>query len=369
MLSIHRSGRNWRRYCWLCLAAIGVVMSSESWSSSGPIFAQEPPSTGTAVPNYAPLDRAVLEFMGRIGCQASTAAVSRQGKLLFSRGYGWSDAHKKKPTAPDSLMRIAGLTQPITAAAVKKLIRERKIAPETRAFDFLHFKPPAGSHPDPRLDRITVGLLLENKAGWDAEAAFDPFTRLREIRKSLRLARRPRQADIIRYMLSQPLQFDPGQRMAVSNFGYCVLGRMIENASARPYGSYIADDVFRPLGVADVKVEKNVPSDPREVWYSAKYASIDLMDSCAGLVMSAPALCKFLDSYWANGDPRRPGEDLQWTYLGGLPGTTAIIRQRPDGYNIAILCNGRRTRSLQTEDDRVLERFVNETMDKVAAAK
>ena len=332
-----------------------------------PGLAQTRPLTGSAVPEYASLDQSVLAFMDRIECQAATAAVSRNGKLVYSRGFGWCDAHAKKPTSPDSLMRIAGLTQPITAAAVKKLIREGKLALDTKAFKFLNLKPPHGSNPDPRLDQITIGQLLENKAGWDADSTFDPFTRLRDIEKHLRLARRPRPADVVRYMLGEPLQFDPGQRRATSNFGYCVLGRVIEKAAKKSYGTYIAEDIFRPLGVDDVKLARSLPSDPREVWYPVKDVPVQVMDSFGGLVASAPALCKFLEAYWVDGEPRQPGQDLHWTFFGNLAGTTAIVRQRPDGYNIAILCNGRRQESVE-EDDRALERLVDDSMDKVAAA-
>ena len=55
-------------------------------------------------------------------------------------------------------------------------------------------------------------------------------------------------------MLAEPLQFDPGQRTAPSNFGYCLLGRVIEKVAGKPYATYIAEDVFRPLGVEDVKL-------------------------------------------------------------------------------------------------------------------
>jgi len=93
-------------------------------------------------------------------------------------------------------------------------------------------EPPRGSNRDPRLNQITVGHLLAYKGGWDATMAFDPFTLLREIEKRLRLGRRPRPADVVRYMLVEPLQFDPGARVVYSNFGYCVLGRVIEKAEA-----------------------------------------------------------------------------------------------------------------------------------------
>ena len=333
-------------------------------------MAQTPPLTGKAAPEYAAFDQAVLAFMNRIDCRAATAAVSRNGKLLYSRGYGWSDAYKKKPTAPDCLMRIAGLTQPITAAAVKKLIQEGKLTLDTKVFKLLKFKPPRGSNPDPRLDQITVGHLLAHKGGWDAKAAFDPFTRLREIEKRLRLGRRPRPVDVVRYMLAEPLQFEPGARSVYSNFGNCVLGRVIEKVSGKSYGAYVAEDLFKPLKIVDVKPARNLPGqrDPREVWNPVKDVPVEVMDSCAGLIASAPALCEFLERYWVSGDPRQAGDDRQWTYFGNIAGTTAIVRQRADGYNIAVLCNGRRDESSEEEDDNLLDRLVEEAVDKVAAA-
>jgi CubicO group peptidase (beta-lactamase class C family) len=221
--------------------------------------------------------------------------------------------------------------------------------------------------PDPRLFQITVGQLLEYQGGWDAQMTFDPFTRLREIQKSLRLSHRPHPNDVIRYMLGQPLQFDPGKRSAPSNLGFCVLGRVVEKASGESYEKYIVERIFRPLGVDDVKLARSLPRerDPREVWYPVKDMVVEITDSYGGLVASAPSLCKFLDAYWADGSPRHPTDELQFSYSGNFEGTTALIRQRLDNFNIAVLFNGRRDASRQEEDDRALEHAVNEAIDRV----
>jgi CubicO group peptidase (beta-lactamase class C family) len=149
-----------------------------------------------------------------------------------------------------------------------------------------------------------------------------------------------------------------------------VLGRIIEKVSGKSYAAYIAEDVFRPLGVDDVKLARTIQRerDPREVSYPVKDVVVEVTDSYGGLVASAPSLCKFLEAYWANGDPRQPGEDLQWAFFGNFEGTTAFIRQRTDGNNITVLCNAGRKQSFEL-DDRELERLVNEAMDKIAVSK
>jgi CubicO group peptidase (beta-lactamase class C family) len=96
----------------LCIALIGAQAAAE-----------ERPISGKKVPGFEPVDKAVLESMETIGCQAATIAVSKDGRLIYSRGYGWSDKEKKKRVSPDALMRIASVSKPITAAAVRNAIR------------------------------------------------------------------------------------------------------------------------------------------------------------------------------------------------------------------------------------------------------
>src|SRR5579862_6980898 len=172
-------------------------------------------------------------------------------------------------------------------------------------------------------------------------------------------------------MMSERLQFDPGTKKVFSNFGYCVLGRVIEKASGKSYGNFIKEDLCRSLGVEDIRLGRHFADqrDAREVWYPVRAVPIEMMDSFGGLVASAPALCKFLDAYWANGQPRQPGDDEQWTYYGNVAGTTALVRERPDGYNIAIIFAVRRAQPLTEKDDRTLEQQIEEAIDKVAAAE
>ena len=102
-------------------------------------------------------------------------------------------------------------------------------------------------------------------------------------------------------------------------------------------------------------------------WYSVYGLHIDwrtawlLPFAHGALIASAPALCRFLDAFWISGEPRRQGERQEWTHFGSLPGTSAMIRQRMDGYNIAVLCNGRRSDSY-TEDNTQLKKLVDQAI-------
>jgi CubicO group peptidase (beta-lactamase class C family) len=345
---------------------IAVVLSVPLCSTQ--VGAEERPVSGKKVPGFEPVDKAIHDFMDTIGCQAATVAVSRDGRLVYSRGYGWSDKEKKKRVAPDALMRIASVSKPITAAAVRNAIRANQLSLDTKAFELIAVKAPGGKVADARIGDITVGQLLEHKGGWDREKSFDPMFRTRRIEKELSFTKPARPVNVIEYMLTQPLQFTPGEKTVYSNFGYCVLGRVLEKVMKKPYSECIQQSVCKPLGLKDIKVgsSDSKKRDAREVWYPVAddAFSIEVMDAHGGLIASAPALCQFLQGDWVSGEPRQPGQRQEWTFFGSLPGTTAMVRQRPDGLNIAVLLNGRRDLHLK-EDNDALKEAIEKAIDQV----
>src|SRR5437868_2489777 len=130
--------------------------------------ADAPPVTGTAVPALAAFDEAMQQYMSEIKCSSGTIAIMKDGKIVFERGYGWSDKDRKVPTQPDTMMRIASVTKPITSAAVKHLIAEKKFAYDTKAFEYIGIAP-GGAVSDQRIYSITVKNLLEHRGGWNRD--------------------------------------------------------------------------------------------------------------------------------------------------------------------------------------------------------
>src|SRR4029077_16927811 len=65
-------------------------------------------------------------------------------------------------------------------------------------------------------------------------------------------------AQVIRYMRGKPLDFNPGERYAYSNFGYCVLGRLIEKASGQSYEKYVQEHVLAPRGITRMRIGRTL---------------------------------------------------------------------------------------------------------------
>lgn len=353
----------------IALAVVGLstfVGSAQQASPSESPFPAERPAAGNANAKFAALDAALIAFADRVDAGAVTVAVNVDGRLVYSRGFGWSDMGRKKPVRADAMMRVASVSKPFTAAIISVLVRNKKLTLDTRVFSYLGLKPPDGASPDPRLADITVQHLLEHKGGWDRAQAFDPMFRMREIASALALKDEPTSTDIIRYMLGQPLQFAPGERSAYSNFGYCVLGRVIEKAMGKPYAEVLQTAIAEPLKTPDLGVGHTSSKlrDPREVDYPvrADAFSLDVMDAHGGVIASAPALCRFMQAYWISGEPRKAGaKGPQGVFFGSLPGTTSMVLQRSDGIDVAVLLNNRRDGSIDV-DIAALEKAVDETL-------
>ncbi len=331
-----------RTSCSLLLAVFFVLASTAIAADVVPTI----PITGKTVPQLAAFDDAIIRFMTERKFQAGVLAISRDGRILLEHGYGSSATG---PVQPETPMRIASVAKPFTAAAIRKLIAEKKLAMTTPAFDLLDLKGPEGKTPDPRLAKITIADLLAHKGGWDREHSYDPMFADVRIRIALKLDHDPDQNEIIRYMLGEPLQTDPGTHYAYSNFGYCVLGRVVEKVTGKSYIDYIKHDITGPCGAKSIDLAHSDPVKRAadEVAYPPDpfILHMERMDSHGGLISTAGDLLRFSAAYWCDGQPRRKGDDRNYAMFGSLPCTTAMLAQQRDGIDIAVIFNGRALRN------------------------
>jgi len=68
----------------------------------------------------------------------------------------------------------------------------------------------------------------------------------------------PTTEEIIRYMMGQPLDFTPGARYAYSNFGYAVLGRIIEQVTKRSYEAWVRENILAPAGISTMRIRQTL---------------------------------------------------------------------------------------------------------------
>lgn len=310
--------------------------------------------TGPEVHELSAFDATMKDFMISRKVSAGALAITNDSRLVFARGYSWT-REDSPATDPNALFRIASLSKPVTSAAALKLVEEGKLGLNEKVFDILPFECPEGQHPDPNLEEVTVLHLLQHLGGWDRDESFDPMFRDKRISRTLDVPLPISHADIITYMNGQPLQHKPGTKYAYSNYGYCLLGRVIEQRTGMAYEDYVRKKVLLPLGITGMKPGRSKREDraPGEVSYEAKrdgaYGAFNLenMDSHGGWLASAPELVRFAASF---DDPQScpilSAESIEAIFA--LPETIAPEKyERGEryyacGWNVRDFGNGRR---------------------------
>ena len=218
------------------------------------------------MPELKPFDDMMSKFLADHEVPGASVAIARHGKLIYARGFGLSDREKNEPVTTESRFRIASISKPITAVAIMQLVERGKLKLDDKAFAVLRTFPKleGDNKPDPRLQEITVAQLLHHTAGFDREKSFDPMFRSRAIAALFEREPPADKPHIMRYMAGRPLDFDPGSRYAYSNFGYCVLGRLIEKTGGKLYAEYVKQEVLDPVGAKSMRIGRTLLSDRSE---------------------------------------------------------------------------------------------------------
>ncbi|HEY7158001.1 MAG TPA: serine hydrolase domain-containing protein [Gemmataceae bacterium] len=410
---------------------LGILCAScLSWCASALAYppAAEMEVTGRADPRLASFDRLLTTFLQEHKLPGAALAVARNGRLVYARGFGHADRAAEESVRPEALFRIASISKPLTAVTVLQLVERKRLKLDDRVFAVLQLQQPKESEFDPRWKKVTILQLLQHRGGWDRDKSFDPMFRSRTIVKELEVRPPARPRDIIRYMLRRPLDFDPGTKYAYSNFGYCLLGRVIEKVSGQSYEEYVRKNVLAPLGIRDMRlgetllekrargeVKYHVPKGavgpavmgpqlekPVPLPYGAW--CLESMDAHGGWLASAPDLvrfaaafndpqrCKILkpksievlfarppgaSGHKPNGEPRDAYYACGWMvrpigdtgkantwHAGSLDGTSTLLVRRQDGLTWAVLFNSRNS-AKKVEPAATIDPLLHEAADAV----
>ena len=205
-------------------------------------------TTGAYNPNLASFDNAVQSFMQARNIPGGSLAVTKDSRLVYARGYRW-DGYTTDPVNPDTLFRIASVTKPLTSMAVMRLVQENTLHLTDKLVNLLALPAPL----DTRMNDITLLELLQHQGGWNRDTTFDPMFYDQTIASAQGVSLPISQQNIIDYMTTKHmLDFTPGTMYNYSNYGFLLLGRIIEAVTHLPYATYMQNAVFGPLGISRI---------------------------------------------------------------------------------------------------------------------
>lgn len=207
-------------------------------------------------------------FMDRHRIPGFSVAYQAKGSLRHVAAYGLADRTASEPLRPDHRFRIASLSKPLTAAGIMLLIEKGALTLDSKVLGpggvLAALTPDLASVPQPEwIAAITVDHLLSHRSGGWSNGANDPMFRLTRLT----------QAELIRSILkSDRLETEPGTTYAYSNFGYCLLGRVIEVISGQSYADCMQAHVFGAAGLSSFAIagDRRADRKPDEVIYESK---------------------------------------------------------------------------------------------------
>jgi len=327
------------------------------------------------------------DYRRKFNAPGLSVAIARNGRLAYKQAFGMTGHDARERLTTSHLFRIASVSKPITSAAVFSLIETSCLRSEDTIFgergilETKYGKQPYGQG----IEQITIDHLLTHTSG-DWDLWHDPMFSNTEMN----------QAELISWALDTlPLKNPPGRVFAYSNFGYCILGRVIEKITGQSYADYVQKTILSPCGITDMRMGGNTLKDraPREVTYYQQslvegedhnddpYAlNVTRMDSHGGWIATPTDLVRFathVDGFDVSRNILKP-ETIRrmttpsnvksnyargwqvnaaghWWHGGDLGGTSAILVRTATRFCWAALTNTRCKSSADALDDMVWE--------------
>jgi len=245
----------------------GVVLIGASFAA--PVFAQDAkaapsknaspsPSTSTVVPTpekrgveLAPadleafLDGFMPQQIEKADIAGAVIAVVKDGKVIFEKGYGYSDSEKKTPVSPqDTLFRPGSISKTFTWTAVMQQVEQGKLDLDRDVNQYLDYKiPQAFGKP------TTLRDIMTHRSG------------LEETVKDLFVSEQKELTPMAQYLPSHlPTQiFAPGTIPAYSNYATTVAAYIVQRVSGQDFNDYVDEHFFKPLNMTRATFRQPLP--------------------------------------------------------------------------------------------------------------
>lgn len=320
------------------------------------------------------LDAKIRAVQKQFKIPGVSIAIVKDGKLVYAKGYGYGEKDKKEIASATSLFRQASISKPFTSVAIMKLVEQGKLKLTDKVFGpgkILGTTYGTKAYSS-REKAITVQHLLEHTAGghsWDNNSKpenVDTWS------AAMKLGTKESFSALFKRILDgRNPTHTPGTFYEYSNFGYCVLGRIIAKKSGMSYENYVKKYVLKPSGISRMQIG---PSNKKNrvykevAYYNSDWSPYNLkmqkMDAHGGWIASSVDLMRFMvrvdgqaskkdiikmstfnamtTSSLNNGYAKGwgvNGSASRMSHGGGMSGTSTTLKKINNSISYAILSN------------------------------
>ncbi len=222
---LYGSGASWT-LLWLAICS-GLAVRGHAQDTAKPTDSQPAQQLNRLVEAFDASETPALALL-----------VARDGQVLYRRAIGLANLEQQIAATPKTKFRIGSITKQFTASAILRLVADKKLSLDDTLDQFL---------PDyPRGDEITIHHLLNHTSG------IPSFTELPEFWQVV--TQPTTEQKVIASFMHLPLSFDPGSKFHYNNSGYFLLGHIVGKVSGKPFGEYLQETFFQPLGMTDTGI-------------------------------------------------------------------------------------------------------------------
>ena len=189
---------------------------------------------------------------------AGAVMITRDGKPVFSAAYGLADRGHKTPNTLKTRFRIGSMNKMFTAVSILQLAQAGKLDPKDTLGNYLT------DYPNKEVaSKVTIQQLLSHTGG--TGDIFGPdFDAHRLELKTI--------GDYVELYGNRGPKFEPGTQWEYSNYGFILLGAIIEKVSGQGYYDYVREHIYQPAGMTSTGSE---PEDKDIADRSVGYTKMD----------------------------------------------------------------------------------------------
>lgn len=288
--------------------------------------------------------------------------VAQNGEILLEDAWGLADREAGTPNTPDTKFRVGSITKMFTAVAILQLVESGRLALDDPIGKYLT------DYPNQELaSTVTVRHLLTHSGGTGDVVDDDHWDTYLQHRLELR-----EHSDYIALFGDRAVSFEPGSRYEYSNYGFILLGALIEAVTGESYYDYVREHVFTPAGMTatdSLPESEDVPGRAvsymrsNDSWVSAAdllpwrgnaaglgYSTVGDLNRFAGALTSGVLLSDAMLAEATHVQPPGykygfgfmifPGGTKPYGHSGGAPGVNGVLVIYPEyGYVVVVLSN------------------------------
>lgn len=246
---------------WLALACLLFTSVLHAETVAPPIAAER----------FQMLEKALQAEVDQGRLAGIAVLVEQDGELLHRSQHGYQDIAGEVPLAEDTLYKIFSLTKPVTSVAMLMLQEQGKLSlddPLAKYLpEFADLKVAVADGPDgiPQTAAPTHAPTLRELMNQTAGFSYGVFSQSQVDTLYLKadlFNTEQTLEEMVGKLAKLPLLNQPG---TVWNYSLSVdiQARVVEVVSGQPYEQFLAENIFKPLGMKDTGYHVNAEQAPR----------------------------------------------------------------------------------------------------------